>query len=112
MLANVSALVFVIPGAIVGLTAWITLFRWIESLVPWTMPSGGMLIIWDRLFGTFQPETSPPTYGLTHQSNSSHPLDVQFSQIRLLWRDLRTATSWRQCWQRLWNRPDWQPASI
>jgi len=71
---------------------------------------GGILIIWDRMFGTFQAETSTPIYGLTTQIESSNPLDIQFSQLRLLWRDLRSDDSWSTRMKRLWNRPGWQPS--
>lgn len=70
---------------------------------------GGILIIWDRLFGTFQPELYRPTYGLTTQIESSNPIDVQFSQLRLLGRDLKADSSWTVRLRRLWNRPGWQP---
>ena len=73
---------------------------------------GGILIIWDRLFGTFQPELARPVYGLTTQIESSNPLDIQFSQLRLLWRDLRAEPVWRTRWRRLWNRPGWQPPGV
>ncbi|MEO1060511.1 MAG: sterol desaturase family protein [Actinomycetota bacterium] len=72
---------------------------------------GGILIVWDRLFGTFQPELERPTYGLTTQIESSNPLDIQFSQLRLLWADLRADADWRTRWARLWNGPGWQPAA-
>jgi sterol desaturase/sphingolipid hydroxylase (fatty acid hydroxylase superfamily) len=36
----------------------------------------GILIIWDRMFGTFAAETQKPTYGSTTQINSSNLLDV------------------------------------
>lgn len=71
---------------------------------------GGILIIWDKLFGTFQPETNRPTYGLTTQIESSNPIDVQFSQLRLLWRDLRNDRTWGDRLRRLWHRPGWEPA--
>ena len=70
---------------------------------------GGILIVWDRLFGTFQPETNRPNYGLTKQIESSNPLDVQFSQIRLLLADLRRDRTWATRMRRLWNRPGWEP---
>ena len=70
---------------------------------------GGILIVWDRMFGTFQAEEFRPTYGLTTQLESSNPIDIQLSQLRLLWRDLRSDTSWRTRWARLWNRPGWNP---
>jgi len=69
---------------------------------------GAVLILWDRMFGTFQVETNRPDYGLTTQIESSHPLDVQFSQLKLLWRDLRNDTSWSIRLTRLWKRPGWQ----
>lgn len=35
---------------------------------------GGVLIIWDRMFGTFRPETDPVVYGVTQSPNSFNPL--------------------------------------
>lgn len=37
---------------------------------------GGILIIWDRLFGTFQPEEERPTYGLTRNIKSFDPVKI------------------------------------
>ncbi len=34
---------------------------------------GGVLIVWDRLFGTFQPEAERPRYGLTRNIESFNP---------------------------------------
>lgn len=39
---------------------------------------GGVLIIWDRIFGTFQPEKGRPTYGLTNNIGSFNPAIVAF----------------------------------
>ncbi|OLY92397.1 Sterol desaturase/sphingolipid hydroxylase, fatty acid hydroxylase superfamily [Cnuella takakiae] len=39
---------------------------------------GGVLIIWDRLFKTFQPEEEKPTYGLTTNIGSFNPIRVAF----------------------------------
>jgi hypothetical protein len=35
---------------------------------------GGMLIIWDRLFGTFQPEEETPDYGITDPVGTLDPI--------------------------------------
>lgn len=72
---------------------------------------GGILILWDRWFGTFQAERERPTYGLTTQIESSNPVDVQFSELRKLVRDLRGDRSWRTRLRRLWRAPGWQPGS-
>lgn len=39
---------------------------------------GGMLIIWDRLFGTYAAEVEPPTFGVRHWQPSANPLKVMF----------------------------------
>jgi sterol desaturase/sphingolipid hydroxylase (fatty acid hydroxylase superfamily) len=50
---------------------------------------GAILMIWDKLFGTYQRETVPVTYGLTHPIGSSHPFAVHFHELVRLWRQLR-----------------------
>ena len=35
---------------------------------------GGILIIWDHLFGTYQREEEPPAYGVTHALSSYNPV--------------------------------------
>ena len=37
---------------------------------------GGIFIVWDRLFGTFEPERAPVVYGLTAPINSINPVVV------------------------------------
>lgn len=56
---------------------------------------GGILILWDRLFGTWEPEQEQPVYGLTTPIGSSHLWTVHTAEARSLWRDLRAARSWR-----------------
>lgn len=72
---------------------------------------GGIFIVWDRLFGTFRAEEARPIYGLTTQIESSNPFDVQFSEIRRLWRDPRGDRRWGIRLQRLWQPPGWQPTT-
>ncbi len=44
----------------------------------------GILIIWDRLFGSFQPEEERPVYGLTQNVHSFNPAFIAFKT----WGDL------------------------
>jgi sterol desaturase/sphingolipid hydroxylase (fatty acid hydroxylase superfamily) len=39
---------------------------------------GGILIIWDRIFGSFMPEAERPVYGLTNNIGSFNPFRVAF----------------------------------
>lgn len=54
---------------------------------------GGILIIWDRLFGTFQPEEERPTYGLTTNIGSFNPFIVAFKTWGELWQKARSTRS-------------------
>jgi len=69
----------------------------------------GILIIWDRLFGTFVEEKERPTYGLTKNIDSYNPLVIAFHEWRDLFRDLRSAKSFREVWGYLFKAPGWSP---
>ncbi|MBQ1047047.1 sterol desaturase family protein [Micromonospora sp. C51] len=71
---------------------------------------GGILIIWDRIFGTFQAEGDAVRYGLTKNIGTYNPLRVATHEYAAIWRDLRTARSWRERLGYLLRRPGWQPA--
>jgi len=43
---------------------------------------GGILIIYDRIFGTYVKETIPPVYGITHNIYSHDPKDVLFHEYK------------------------------
>lgn len=71
---------------------------------------GGILIIWDRLFGTYQREEETPNYGLKRDYDSVNPLSVWLSEWPNLFRELGEAKSAREVWMRLFGTPEWQPA--
>jgi sterol desaturase/sphingolipid hydroxylase (fatty acid hydroxylase superfamily) len=68
---------------------------------------GGMLIVFDRLFGTFveEREEEPVRYGLTKPLNSTNPFLIAFHEWGNLWRDLRHARNLRGAWRALFGRP-------
>ncbi|HEX8102851.1 MAG TPA: sterol desaturase family protein [Solirubrobacteraceae bacterium] len=70
---------------------------------------GGILIVWDRLFGTWEPETERVRYGLTKQLRSFKPLHVAFHEYQALWQDLRAARGFTTRAQVLLRGPGWQP---
>ena len=70
---------------------------------------GGISIIWDRLFGTFQVEEETPRYGLKRDFNSKNPVRVWFSEIPGLVRDMAGAKSWGDMWRYLVKHPGRTP---
>ncbi|MEU6533925.1 sterol desaturase family protein [Streptomyces sp. NPDC046928] len=70
---------------------------------------GGILIVWDRLFGTFQPEGERVVYGLTKNIDTYNPLRVAFHEYAATWHDIRTATRWRDRAGYAFGPPGWAP---
>jgi len=71
---------------------------------------GGMLIIWDRLFGTFVEERDDlaPEYGITRQIHSYNPITLTLHEFIDLFRDVaRPGPLWLRL-KHLWATPEWQ----
>ena len=62
---------------------------------------GSTLIIWDRMFGTFQPEEEQADYGITTPVNSYNPVYLVFHEWIDIFRDIYQATTWRDRWNAL-----------
>jgi len=56
---------------------------------------GGIFIVWDRLFGTFEPEVERPVYGLTKPLEKRDVVHVAFNEWIAIARDLRRARTLR-----------------
>ncbi|MCX4763952.1 sterol desaturase family protein [Streptomyces sp. NBC_01275] len=72
---------------------------------------GSILIIWDRLFGTFQPELHRPTYGLTTPLSSNSVWHIQIHEFAKMFRDVRRAGSWRHRLGYVFGPPGWKPVA-
>ena len=70
---------------------------------------GGVLIIWDRLFGTFQEELHRPRYGLTTPVGTYNLITLQYGEYGKIIRDVRAARSWRDKLGYIFAPPGWQP---
>jgi sterol desaturase/sphingolipid hydroxylase (fatty acid hydroxylase superfamily) len=57
---------------------------------------GGVLILWDRLFGTYVPEREPPDYGVPGAPRSYNPFILVLREWGGLLRDAARAPSWRK----------------
>ncbi|WP_424214427.1 sterol desaturase family protein [Streptomyces sp. BI20] len=72
---------------------------------------GGILIVWDRMFGSWVGETVRPEYGLTKNIDTHNPLRVATHEYAAIARDLRAATSAREGFGRVLRGPGWQPTA-
>jgi sterol desaturase/sphingolipid hydroxylase (fatty acid hydroxylase superfamily) len=69
----------------------------------------GILIIWDRMFGSFEPEDERVRYGLTKNIETFHPVKVAYGEYMNIWRDIRAADSWRDRFRYAFKGPGWKP---
>lgn len=69
----------------------------------------GSLIIWDRMFGTFQEEEEKPTYGITKPFNSWNPLYANISHYVEMGKDLKLITNWKDKIKYFFMKPGWLP---
>ncbi len=74
---------------------------------------GMFLILWDKLFGTFQAELEPEEYapiqyGLTKNLENPGPITVVFHEWQQIWKDCtQDGISFSQRWQYLIGPPGW-----
>ena len=72
---------------------------------------GGILIVWDRLFGSFQAETERVRYGLTRNIDTFNPLRVATHEYAAIVRDVRRAATIGDAFGYVLRGPAWSPAS-
>lgn len=69
---------------------------------------GGVLILYDRLFGTFAEEDEPVEYGITRPVRSFNPLWLNLHEWVDLFRDIARPGPLYQRLRHLWMPPEWQ----
>ncbi len=69
---------------------------------------GGILILWDRLFGSYQAEEEKVVYGITHPFGTANPLVIHFHEFWCLAKDLRRARGLGEAFGYIAKRPGWR----
>jgi sterol desaturase/sphingolipid hydroxylase (fatty acid hydroxylase superfamily) len=69
----------------------------------------GILILWDRMFGTYQDELFRPHYGLTKQVSTYNIWKLQTHEYVAIARDVRRADRLRDRLGYVFGPPGWQP---
>ncbi len=72
----------------------------------------GVFIVWDRIFGSFEPEGEPPVYGITKPLASWNPVWANVHLFVDIARQARRATHWRDKLRIVFGRPGWLPAEL
>ncbi len=69
----------------------------------------GVFIVWDRLFGSFEPEddAEPVRYGLVHNLPGFNPLWAAVHEWHGIARDLWRARNWSERWHLVAGPPGW-----
>jgi sterol desaturase/sphingolipid hydroxylase (fatty acid hydroxylase superfamily) len=70
---------------------------------------GGVLIIWDKLFGTFQREEEKVVYGLTKNIHSNNPITINFIEFKNIWQDVKKCRNWKDRFFIIFGGLTWRP---
>lgn len=70
---------------------------------------GGILIVWDRLFGTYQRENEKVVYGITTPLNTWNPVTINFYEFCQIGKDAWGADTMGNKLKVLFGPPGWKP---
>ncbi|HET7682446.1 MAG TPA: sterol desaturase family protein [Marmoricola sp.] len=68
---------------------------------------GSILILWDRIFGTFEEEVEPVVYGLTKNIDTYNPVRIATHEWRDIAVDVARARTWSDRFSYLLRGPGW-----
>lgn len=73
---------------------------------------GGVLILFDRLFGTFAEENEPVEYGIVRQVRSNNILTLNFHEFRDMVKDMaKPGPLWLRL-KHVWAPPEWERPKV
>ena len=72
----------------------------------------GVFIVWDRFFGTFEPEGEAAVYGVVTPIRSMNPLWANFEYFATLFGIARATGAWRDKVRVFFASPAWRPADL
>ena len=66
---------------------------------------GNLLIIWDRMFGTFEPENEPVKFGLVRNVNTFNPTKITFMGWTDIFKSIKNASNFNEVIYYLFGPP-------
>ena len=70
---------------------------------------GGILIVWDKLFGTFEPEVRRIKYGLTKNIPTFNPLRIAYHEFADIARTCAVQGRYAKACVPIFGPPGWAP---
>jgi alkylglycerol monooxygenase len=67
---------------------------------------GNLLIIWDRMFGTFEPEKAKVKYGLVNNVNTFNPIKITFMGWQSMMLDIKKAKNYKEVFSTIFGPPN------
>ena len=71
---------------------------------------GGVLIIWDRIFGTYKAEEEPVKFGLTRNIKTNNPIKINFIEYKNIWQEVKRCRTFKDKWKIIFGNLIWKPA--
>lgn len=69
----------------------------------------GTLIIWDRMFGTFEPEVETVVYGITTPTGTYNAIQAHIHPFQVLWKQVKETPHFVDKVRLIFNSPGWTP---
>lgn len=69
----------------------------------------GVLLIWDRIFNTYEPEKEKVVYGLTKNIKTHNPITINFIEFGYIWKDLKQCRSLKDKLKIIFGDLTWRP---
>ena len=66
---------------------------------------GNLLIIWDRMFGTFEPEKANVRYGLVKNVNTFNPIKITLMEWSSIFKDMSKAPNLKESFNIFFGPP-------
>jgi sterol desaturase/sphingolipid hydroxylase (fatty acid hydroxylase superfamily) len=71
---------------------------------------GGILMVWDKIFGTFAREEEKVIYGLTCDINTNNPIKIVFIEFSNIWRDVKKCRTMGDRLRIIFGGLSWRPS--
>ncbi len=71
---------------------------------------GGILILWDKVFGTYQREEEKVIYGLTQNINSNNPITINFIEYKNIWIEVKKCKTIKDKFKIIFGNLIWKPS--